>query len=248
MSSNIQIQANRRNSQKSTGPRSVAGKAASSLNHTTSGLYAVSQIVIGERQSDFENLAAAFSARFQPDAPEQHTLVDIMIHAEWILRRLRRAETGLWDTYIEDNDSVNDTTDLGRAFNCRNSTFARLQRRLDSLQRNFERANQELKRLQAGRPEILPASEPAPEPVALPKPVTQESVVGFAPPLAPSVAQAAEPPSPTQAAPSAPFGFEPSSIYPVALCLPPATMEKPCPLPVSSTPSPESAEICWSAR
>jgi hypothetical protein len=241
MSSDIQIQANRRNSQKSTGPRTVAGKAASCLNHTTSGLYAVSQIVIGERQSDFESLAAAFSARFQPDAPEQHTLVDIMIHAEWILRRLRRAETGLWDTYIEDNESVNDTTDLGRAFNCRNSTFARLQRRLDSLQRNFERANQELKRLQAGRPAILPA----PEPAALPKPVTQESVVGFAPPAAPSVAQAAKPPSAT---PSAPFGFEPSSTCPVALCLPPATMEKPCPLPVSSTPSPESAEICWSAR
>jgi hypothetical protein len=62
MSSELQIEANRRNAQKSTGPRTPTGKAVSSLNHTQSGLYAESQIIIGERQCDFEDLAAALAA------------------------------------------------------------------------------------------------------------------------------------------------------------------------------------------
>jgi hypothetical protein len=69
MSSQLKIESNRRNSQKSTGPRTPAGKAASSLNHTKSGLYAKSQIIIGERQSDFEDLAAGFRSRYLPDSP-----------------------------------------------------------------------------------------------------------------------------------------------------------------------------------
>jgi hypothetical protein len=243
MSSDLQIQVNRRNSQKSTGPRTAAGKAASSLNHTTSGIYAESQIVIGERQSDLQDLATAFYARFQPDAPEQRTLLDIMIHSEWLLRRLRRAETGLWDTYIDEYGNGNDTNDLGRAFNCRDKTLARLQRRLDSVQRNFEHAHKELKRLQADRPA---AAQPAPEPISAPKPVTQESAIGFIP----SVTQAVKPPAPQAPAPVPPanFGFVPSITRPAAPRLPPVTMETPCPLPVISTPSPESAATCWSAH
>ena len=164
MSSQLQIDANRRNSQKSTGPRTVAGKAASSQNALGSGLYAQSQIIIGERQSDFEDLAAAFHSRYQPDSPDQQALLDIAIHSEWILRRLRSAETGLWDYYIDDHDYGADTTGLGRAFDCNDKTFARLQRRLDSLQRNFQRALKELARLQADRPAAPPPAEPPAQP------------------------------------------------------------------------------------
>src|ERR1035438_7419961 len=67
MSSPPQIEANRRNSQKSTGPRSDAGKAVSSLNHTTSGIYAESQLLIGEDQAGLQALALEFYADFQPE-------------------------------------------------------------------------------------------------------------------------------------------------------------------------------------
>jgi hypothetical protein len=43
---------------------------------------------IGERQSDFEDLAAGFHSRYLPDSPVAQSLLDIAIHAEWILRRL----------------------------------------------------------------------------------------------------------------------------------------------------------------
>ena len=240
MSSQLKIEANRRNSQKSTGPRTVAGKAASSLNHTKSGLYAQSQIIVGESQSDFEDLAAAFHSRYQPDSPEQQAVLDIAVHSEWLLRRLRRAETAIWDYFIDDHDYGDGTAGLGRAFDCNDRTFARLQRRLDSLQRNFQRALKELSCLQAARPQPQPEPQPAPAPQ--PKPATPESVIGFVPPAATAARALAAP------APPAPFGFESSPSLAPALCLPPVTMEKPCPLPVISMPSPESAETCSSAR
>ena len=89
MSSQLQIDANRRNSQKSTGSRTVAGKAASSQNALVSGLYAQSQIIVGERQSDFKDLAAAFHSQYQPDSPVAQALLDIAVHSEWLLHRPR---------------------------------------------------------------------------------------------------------------------------------------------------------------
>jgi len=198
MSSQLKIEANRRNAKKSTGPRTPAGKAASSLNHIKSGLYAQSQIIIGERQSDFEDLARAFHARYRPHTPERQSLVDIAIHSEWILRRLRCAETGLWDSYIDEYDHGSDSTGLGRAFDHRDKTFNRLQRRLDSLQRNFQRALKELDRSQ-------PQPEPTPQPEA---PAPPAPVPPPAPPA--SVPPAAPPASVPPAAPSG-FGFESSS-------------------------------------
>jgi len=219
MSSQLQIDANRRNSRKSTGPRTVAGKTASSQNALGSGLYAQSQIIIGENQSDFEQLAADFQSRFRPDTPDQHALLDIAIHSEWILRRLRRAETGIWDYFIDDHDYGADTTGLGRAFSCNDRTLARLQRRLDSLQRNFHRALKELARLQSARPdfgfESSPGPAPAPNPpqtgarlwVPAPSAGNPLSVPGLppgagsatvAPPHASPPASPASPPGPNQ--------------------------------------------------
>ncbi len=214
MSSQLQIEANRRNAQKSTGPRTPAGKAASSLNHTQSGLYAESQIIIGERQCDFEDLAAAFHARYQPDSPVAQSLLDIAIHAEWLLRRLRRAETGIWDYFIDDHDYGNGTTALGRTVCCNDRSLARLQRRLDSLQRNFHRAIKELDRLKAASPG--PGPEPGPTLEPQPKPATQETVIGFVPPAAtarpacPQPAPCPPPPPSPQPAPSPQIGFESS--------------------------------------
>ena len=97
MSSQLQIEANRRNSQKSTGPRTAAGKAIASQNALGSGIYAESETIRDENASDLDSLAAAYYARFHPAAPEQRCLVDILVHSEWTLRRLRRAEAQLWD-------------------------------------------------------------------------------------------------------------------------------------------------------
>ena len=64
MSSPLQIEANRRNSQKSTGPRTVAGKAASTLNLNSlkSGIYAEAEVIADESAADLQALVAAYAA------------------------------------------------------------------------------------------------------------------------------------------------------------------------------------------
>ncbi len=145
MSSPLQIEANRRNSQKSTGPRTVAGKAASTLNLNSlkSGIYAEAEIIADESAADLQALVAAYTARFHPGAPEESCLVDTLVHSEWTLRRLRRAEAQLWARNIETSESSFDenTLELGRALCYSESrVFARLQIRINATLRNYRHA------------------------------------------------------------------------------------------------------------
>ena len=65
MSSLKQTEANRQNAQKSTGPRSVEGKAASRFNALKSGIDAKSQVLPNEDPDQLEVLVARFP-RFLP--------------------------------------------------------------------------------------------------------------------------------------------------------------------------------------
>ena len=56
MSTQRQIEANRRNAQKSTGPTSVTGKAVSSMNALKSGIHAKSLVLPSEKLADLEQL------------------------------------------------------------------------------------------------------------------------------------------------------------------------------------------------
>ena len=90
-----QVEANRLNSQRSTGPRTPQGKAVSSQNAFKSGLDADSQFCYGEQRTDFYRLQIEYFTRFQPRAPEERFQVDSLIRNEWMLRRLFRAEAHL---------------------------------------------------------------------------------------------------------------------------------------------------------
>ena len=67
-----QINANRENAKKSTGPRTAAGKAASSRNRLLHGLRANKHILLDEDPEDFLILLHDLYDRFQPvgDAEE----------------------------------------------------------------------------------------------------------------------------------------------------------------------------------
>ena len=96
MASDKQIAANRRNSLKSTGPTSVAGKAASSMNALKTGLRAKSLIIPGESAKDLQQLIDEYYAAYQPATPAARGLVDDLIRSEWTLRRLDTSEASLW--------------------------------------------------------------------------------------------------------------------------------------------------------
>ena len=54
MATEAQTIANRRNSQKSTGPRTPQGKAVVSKNAVKHGLFASENVIKGENQEDFD--------------------------------------------------------------------------------------------------------------------------------------------------------------------------------------------------
>ena len=76
--------------QKSTGPTSVTGKAASSMNALKSGLHAKSLLLPNENPAELDELLHDVLPSFHPTTPEARCLVDEFIRCEWSLRRFRR--------------------------------------------------------------------------------------------------------------------------------------------------------------
>jgi hypothetical protein len=183
MSSQAQINANRLNSQKSTGPITPEGKAACSLNALKSGIHAESHIIPGENRAELEALTAAFLLEFQPTGPNQVALVDTLIAAEWTQRRLRRIEAELWNsrdesldpTYAELSDYPPNPTStfpaLGHSYPDAIDPFLRIQRRIDGTNRLYLRTLQVL----VGAGQLVRAKPDArPEPAAGPVPPAPE--------------------------------------------------------------------------
>jgi hypothetical protein len=207
-----QIQANRLNSRHSTGPRSAEGKAASSQNALKSGIDAQSQIIRGEDPAALTALAAQYLLDHQPQSASERALVDILIDSEWLLRRLRKTESHLWEYHLADLDKCSKDRILGIAFIRAEQTFARLERRRESLQRAYHRTLQDLRQVQDSRratpsaqpdipaaappeaPQPSPPLTPPPTPLLTPSSQTSNPKIGFVPEN-PQIRPA--PPSPT---------------------------------------------------
>jgi hypothetical protein len=146
-----QIQANRLNAQKSTGPRSPEGKAVSRFNAAKTGIDAKSQIIPGEDPVELQDLIEEYRERWQPSTPEQRLLVDILVQDEWLLRRFRRIDAEIFECEIQDAWTPKKDCPAGQAFGRGADTFSRLQRRIDSTERSYHRALKELQRLESER-------------------------------------------------------------------------------------------------
>ena len=182
-----QIEANRLNAQKSTGPRTPEGKAVSSLNALKSGLDAASQFVTGEDRDEFAELQHEYFARFQPLTPEERFQVDTLIRNEWILRRLFRAESHLWE-YHAMRASRSEGVPLGEALVVANEVFRRLQRRITLAERSYKDAFAELERLQRARPSLASVeTSRGPDRAAPPHPPQSQADTGDSPELGSSI-------------------------------------------------------------
>jgi len=189
MATQAQIDANRRNSQKSTGPVSAAGKLASSLNALKTGTYAESLLIHGESAETLDDLARQYDATCRPVGPREQAAVNTLIHSDWLLRRMRLVESLLWNDTAERNlkakysDCDPEDTPLTSWYRAEDY-FLRIQRRLTALERAYHRALAALERLQAKRlasgPEPLRAEPAGPEIGFVPSPAI--SVVESNPP------------------------------------------------------------------
>src|ERR1017187_9667690 len=144
----------------STGPRSAAGKARSSMNALKSGIYSKSLIIPGENPAHLDTLLDEYFVRYRPAVPEQRDLVDILVRSTWTLRRLGVAEAQVMIHQMDQAYELDRESPIGHAFSLTDRTLSRLQRMVNSTQRNFRDAIRELERLQALELNLNPDDQP----------------------------------------------------------------------------------------
>ena len=96
-SSYRQIEANRRNALKSTGPKTEAGKQASRRNAVRHGLTAETVISALEDAEDYKTFEAAITADYDAQSVVERELVLRLASILWRLRRATTMETGLFE-------------------------------------------------------------------------------------------------------------------------------------------------------
>jgi hypothetical protein len=97
MTSVKQFEANRRNSLKSTGPKTEAGKQASRCNAVRHGLTAETVIGALEDAEDYKAFEAAITADYDAQSAVERELVLRLASLLWRLRRATIIETGLFE-------------------------------------------------------------------------------------------------------------------------------------------------------
>ena len=88
MISQKKLEANRRNAQKSTGPKTAEGKAISSQNGLTHGLTSRKcPILPGENEEEYRELQDALTRDLKPRGAMQRELVEDLVQTRWKIRR-----------------------------------------------------------------------------------------------------------------------------------------------------------------
>jgi hypothetical protein len=181
MASQKQLDANRANAQRCTGPKTPAGKAASSLNALKHGLTAQIAVIPGENAALFGRTLRSFLDDLQPAGPLETVLVHQIVMASWRLTRLRSLESGLFDLRVADEahnveqeyETLAQKTRLAYAFykDCAGrDAFTTLARYESRAERAVYRALHELHRLRAAR-SASPTSPPAETEICRTKPI-----------------------------------------------------------------------------
>jgi len=92
------LAANRRNALRSTGPRTLCGKATVAFNAVKSGLFAKHVLIAAgdgkEDESEFNRLLSGLHEHFRPQGMLESLLVETIATCAWRRRRVLRCETG----------------------------------------------------------------------------------------------------------------------------------------------------------
>lgn len=161
------VETNRKNALNSTGPKTLAGKAAVSKNAVKHGAYSEALTMLRESPESFATLRAGMVESFRPVGAMEENLVERMASLWWRMERAKMvANQSLWMSArrrlkgsLEDMlemDPFNEAVALDKD-ECRfpgawdYDKQERLLRHEVSLERSFFRVVHELERLQARR-------------------------------------------------------------------------------------------------
>ena len=173
MSTAAQVEANRRNAQSSTGPRTEEGKARSRANGVRHGLRAEKILVMDEDPAEYAEYRQGMLDSLRPEDPLEYTLAERVVAQGWRLKRAERAEAALlnrdmgkahhiamnelppqhrqrWD---EEPDSILVGIVLGESMSGPSNSYETLRRYERSIERGFYAALHELRAIRKERRE-----------------------------------------------------------------------------------------------
>jgi len=153
-------------SNKSTGPRSKEGKAASSKNALRHGLASGTMIMPGEDSAAYAALEQSLLSQFQPVNPVETILITDMAKHHWLANRAIRLQAEVLSPTNRKRGEIPDSlTSLHRyqisnqrAFHKCLATINMLRKEQLAGQKQFvsQRANQPLRKVGISSPEVSP--------------------------------------------------------------------------------------------
>jgi hypothetical protein len=168
MTSQRQVIANRRNAAKSTGPKTVVGKAISARNSTTHGFYSTTVLLPAEDREEYLRFARRLAHAYSPCGVLEEEAVRTIIEVRWQMRRANVVDTEMFQIFgfYEGEDRG-----VGTAFAhdaAQANAFSKLIRYHGFLLRRLQAAEKELARLKESTSDH--PAKPATELIAGPEP------------------------------------------------------------------------------
>jgi hypothetical protein len=102
MATEAQVNANRSNAQKSTGPRTAEGKAAVAQNAVKHGLSGRADVIKGEDQAEFDRHRETLLKELRPDGAVESMLAERAVSLSWRLQRVQRMQNEVFDALLAD--------------------------------------------------------------------------------------------------------------------------------------------------
>jgi hypothetical protein len=156
MTSNLQIEANRRNARLSTGPRTEQGKRSSRMNALRHGLTAQHVTVFDETEANFRRFQRQLMRVLRPEGAMEAQLAERAIICAWRLRRVYRIETGMFSKARElwaptGPTLANDIETVYTRLSSQRDDLAKLSCDEATIERSLRRALRDLDRRQVRR-------------------------------------------------------------------------------------------------
>ena len=195
MATQSQIDANRRNAQKSTGPKTPEGKAKSRRNGLQHGLTAKTCMLADEDPDGLLDLLKEIREKFNPQDTDEDFLIERMAKARFRYNRIMPLEAAIFNLRLAVDKAPEPLVKVQGQVGKRawaymrdangGNALSKLARYETSLLREYDRSRQELEKLQ----KIRAANPPQP-------PVTEELRREPDPPVSPIPPTTSKPPQP----------------------------------------------------
>ena len=166
--SDKQQEANRKNAQHSSGPKTPAGKEAIRFNALTYGLRTRASILPDENAADYSQLWDELEADWQPQTRTERCYLETMVTSQWLLKRVAESEQKIY-VYVAFGEEqfkrlayvAKQRAQLERSFRTAIADMQQSQKERQALQ---PRPPQTAQPAKPAPPASKPAEPPAPRP------------------------------------------------------------------------------------